>query len=41
MSEDRVGIVGVGGIAGTHHQELSRLRDVTIAGIKDQAQRAP
>jgi len=35
MSEHRVGIVGVGGIAGTHHQELSRLRSVTIAGITD------
>jgi predicted dehydrogenase len=35
MSEHRVGIVGVGGIAGTHHQELSRLRSVAIAGIAD------
>ena len=35
MSEHRVGIVGVGGIAGTHHQELSRLRGVAIAGIAD------
>jgi hypothetical protein len=35
MSEHRVGIVGVGGIAATHHRELSRLRGVTIAGITD------
>jgi len=35
VPEHRVGIVGVGGIAGTHHQELSRLRSVAIAGIAD------
>jgi predicted dehydrogenase len=35
VTHHKVGIVGVGGIAGTHHQELSRLRSVTITGITD------
>jgi len=31
----RIGIVGVGGIAGQHHQILSREPDVVVAGVTD------
>lgn len=35
MAKHRVGIIGVGGIAGAHHRALVKMPGVTIAGITD------
>ena len=35
MAKHRVGIIGVGGIAGAHHRALLKMPETTIAGIAD------